>query len=256
MIRNSNGLKALALICAVLLTTFSQAFMPRHAFLERPVSNVSELVEQVSTNHSVLDHYERHFAMSEKEVIGYFKTFSVGRLSGVKTQNVYLVREDGMLDMKLETLKAGSKVFIDRSGKPILLMVCGNPLIGPKVPKVALDSPVSNSPTADIASIPVAAVTEASTELAEAVAPMEATPIEEIITVPTVPTDTAAQAILDVVPGANLNSLFGFLPLLGLGIHGGGNTPNGPNPPPTPEPASILVLGVAVAGFLARKHTR
>lgn len=246
--------KPIALFCILLVAACSQAFMPRHSFLVHPVANTSDLVNQVSENRTVLDRYERHFAMTGKQVVAYMKTLRVGRILETKVRNVYLVREDGMLDMKPELVKAGTKVFMDPTGKPILMVVCGNPMVAPKE-SVNFDNPSLNSSTSEFADIPVAQDSEAA-PMADAIQPADATPIEEIATTPppTVITETAAQPII-AAAGPNLGGLLGFLPL--LGIHGGGSTPGTPPPPPTtPEPASVVALTIAAVGVIAMRRSR
>lgn len=221
--------------------------MPRHAFLERPVSNTSQLVAQLASNKTVLDRYERHFAMSESELMAYFQTLTPGKLSETKARWVYLVREDGMIDMRSETLKAGTKVFVDPSGKPILVMSCGNPLVVPKNP-VSLDSMPLNSSNSDLADIPVSPEAEASVPSPDLVEPTAA-PIPEIASVPpTEVTQSAAQPILGSLGGAPAG-LLAFLPLLGQSHGAGGRSV-------VPEPATFAVIAVGLAGLMARKRVR
>jgi hypothetical protein len=64
--------------------------------------------------------------------VAYFETLRPEPLNATGVYAVYSVPGNGELKVHSQTLKAGSRVFVDPNDKPILLVICGNPLtLGP-----------------------------------------------------------------------------------------------------------------------------
>jgi hypothetical protein len=66
--------------------------------------------------------------------------------------------------------------------------------------------------------------------------------------VPEVPIVPEQNSNIPIVTTSSSNGLLGILPILGL-IHTSGNAN-----PPVPEPATIAVIGLGVAGVISRRR--
>lgn len=240
------GVRTLAIY--FVLTAAIQAVasgVPPHAFLATPVSSSKQLISQVTDNETVADRYQRHFAMRESEVVAYFKTLHISKLPETKMYDVYLVREDGMIDLHPRVLKAGTKVFADPSGMPVLLMACGNPLVPPKTPSIQAKVQPTGSEKGYEPVLP-GPEPGAQAALEPSVFPEPSVaPLPEVASVPPI-TGTAANPLLPLSAGPV--GLLAFLPL--LGSHG--NSPSSQRP--VPEPATLTVMGIGAAMLAARKR--
>ncbi len=128
-------LALIAILTGVFLTVFAQN-PPRNSYIDRRVTSVSDLVNHVKTDKDVMDRYQRHFAMSDAEVIGYLSTLHIEKLDKDRVFTVYGVpRSNGVIHTHLRLLKKGEPLLVESDGTPVLMLVCGNPLIlGPQKP--------------------------------------------------------------------------------------------------------------------------
>ena len=119
-----------------------------NAFLNSKVSDTHGLVAQIQRDPEVSDRYTRHFAMTKREVVAYAGGLHRAPLSSDGVYTVYSVPTGGRLKMHVEKLKKGEPMFVDASGRPTLIVKCGNPVVlGPR--KASRGNPVALAPTAD-----------------------------------------------------------------------------------------------------------
>lgn len=103
--------------------------MEPNAFLRKAAATTNQLVTQVRADRIVMDRYVRHFAMSPKEILAFFSTLRRTQLSAKGTYFVYNCRAaTGEIRVRAFTLKQGTPVWVDRSGKAVLKVSCGNPM--------------------------------------------------------------------------------------------------------------------------------
>lgn len=233
---------ALGVALIVICMSSASAAMPRNSFLRESANTQAQLIAQVKKYPEVRDRYMRHFAMTEEEVITYFKGLKLSRTKQDGDYVVYNVPQNtGVLRSKILRLKKGTKVWVDWQGDFVLQWICGNPMgRGPK--------PVHGDVVADIAAPSADMVPVGTPVPGEAEGPMFATTAEP-------PTPTFSEA-LPVNPGflapiARSSAPLGLLLLPLLLIK-----PPNDEPDPVPEPMTMVVMGVGVATLIARRRPR
>lgn len=116
--------------------------VPPGSFLVTPVQTTHELVLELQNNPRVAARYLRHFHLSSKGELElalamlHVKRFSEPHKLPVWFVHIRQGRE--IMGFKDRVLPAGSLVFVDSDGAPVLIAVCGNP-----IGKVRLPSPKS-----------------------------------------------------------------------------------------------------------------
>jgi hypothetical protein len=234
---------AIALIAPIAL---AQGGVPAGSFIERPVSSPEDLIEHMRSDETVMSRYTRHFAMTREEVIEFVGGLRFSRLEHEGNYTVYGVPRSGLLRSHQRYLRRGTPVFVDRGGNPVLLVVCGNPLMrGPKRPFAALEpaNPIRTAvePAPMKAEIPTVGQ-EATTQVFQP----EILPMQPTLgaTTPTVISEMRDIPIVDGILPA-----LGVLPALFLIGNTGGNEP-------VPDPATIATLGIGLAYFAKRSIKR
>ncbi len=245
----------------------SRGQMPRGSFLVKPAHSVAQLAAQVQSNRIVASRYERHFGVTAEQFARYAQNqLGLRRLTRAGSYRVYFIKSDGTVGSRVRRLRRGTPVFLHlRSGKPVLLGECGNPmqavlpgLAPPPVatlpPRVTPPSPPRKPETP----LPEPPVQTLALEAPTAQAPL---PLELVVLTtwqadpmlsslePALPPETPA-----LKPRRTHLFPLAFLALLGAFHEGTRPTP----PAPIPEPAPVAVLGagiVLLAGLRAR-HTR
>lgn len=214
----------------------------RNAFLEVSAKSTSDLIQQVRTNPNIRDSYERHFQMTETELISYLRTLRPMRLQQEQVFTIYSVPPGGELKAHTQRLRKGELVFVDANGKPVLRARCGNPLVGAP-PGVVPEETISETPpeTREM-EVPQAEMVPGIPLAMQPAPPI--VPEEVVVTPPPVtPVVTAAQGI----PIWPLLAL----PALGGTIHGGHNVDT-----PVPEPMTMLGLAAGAGALMARKRRK
>lgn len=241
MALRAGGIVAICLISACAL---AQRVAP-NSFIDHRVSTVSQLVSETKNNPDVMDRFKRHFAMSDEQVISYLGSLHLSRLRESAVYTVYSVPSTGYVKAHSERLAAGTAVFSDMNGTPILLVKCGNPISkGPNNPvelatvrpRPALAPMHEEAPVGEVAPAPPV----------YAAAPPEAPVLAPLPITPAPPVTRTAQ----VAPGG-----IGPWPLLLLPlafIHNGGGEEH--HKQPVPEPTTIIALGAGAAALIARKR--
>jgi hypothetical protein len=221
----------------------------RNSFIDYPIHSTGDLIQQIRKDPAVADRYERNFAMTEDQVIQYIAGLHLDHLPESGLFDVYSVPPDGHIKWHQQKLQKGTSVFCDASGKPVMLLKCGNPLImstptppsatpGPPAPMVYLPpTPAEVPPTAMVPAPPPETP-------ADVYVPPSAEPIP--------PAEAAFSGTGAAVGEANYGWL-GFLVAGGViygltTIHGGHHQT--PPTPPVPEPASVAFLTLGVTGLL------
>jgi hypothetical protein len=135
---------------ALLATVWAEANpigrMPPNSYLVRPVGSVKELADQIRGEPVVAQRYARHFKQPAYAIADFFeKNLRIAKLERSQEFLVYYAPHDGQLLVKRRMLPRGKEVFVlKRTGKPVLLKECGNPL----TPAVHLPSPSTVVPVA------------------------------------------------------------------------------------------------------------
>lgn len=257
--------------------------VPPASFLNYHVSSVRELSQEVTLDPIVCARLAHHFHRSAPSMAAYVQdNLVLTRLAHAGRYRVACVTPSGREYYVTERLAVGTPVFAHvKTGKPILKLACGNPLVAslpaapPKPRPIAKAKPVVKAKPALLATSPQTA------------APMPSAPVALPELVPAAPA-TAVLPAPDLAPltrvGGSQQLLkgkggFPFLPILaagGVGVlpHGGGPrpqpvmtlTPGAPPaviaPPPgaaVPEPSAVLLLALGGAGLAAgrlRKRPR
>jgi len=242
------GKRICALIALALLSgfAFGQHRPLPNSFVDYRVRSVGELVDQVKTDQAVRDRFQRHFAMSEEDLISFLSSLHETKLSQTQVFTVYSVPPSGYVKAHLQKIKAGTPIFSDRNDKPVLLVECGNPLSqGPSNPTVlsatrvhgALGDTHDESIAEPTAAPPVAAVYTPSVPEVEAPAP--AAPV-------------ASAPVAGHVAASGGGApwlLLGAVPFVFL--HGSHGSNHGHQP--VPEPASFVALGLGAVYLVRRK---
>ncbi|MDW8105018.1 MAG: PEP-CTERM sorting domain-containing protein [Armatimonadota bacterium] len=266
------GLAALLLTAA---TVASGATMPRGSFLRQPAQSAAQLAAQVRKDPVVASRYERHYRVSASQFANYVQSqLGLRRLSKSGRYRVFYVRPDGSIGSQMRSLRKGTAVFLHlRTGEPVLLAECGNPM-GTGLPgylraeangnrSMANASPeasalgeeeILNSPPVATAPDPWSEHLAPSELLSDL--PVEGADLK--LSIPDVVVPHAAYASHS--PFALLAPLLmaGVSGVFSAGIHGsppGRGTPT-PPPPAVPEPSSLVLWAAAGGGILLMRARR
>jgi hypothetical protein len=268
-------------IAIIGLTALAEAQrMPPNSYLRQPAESRFQLVQQVRTDPVVSARFQRHFAMSHDEVVEYFSTLRTSRLEEGGRYLVWHVREgDGQHMTRWLTVSRGEPVFIDESGRPILKVVCGNPLVDRTVARRAAPTEIVAAPPTQVAvTPPVVEEQQAFVPASPTLVALTPPPLVEVADVRGVmPPELAvvtpvitpvAPAVVPMIAAAPAFPLWaGLLPAAALLFprdgDGGpgdlGSIPLGGAPVGTavvPEPASMLLLGAGAAAVAFRRRRK
>jgi hypothetical protein len=257
------------------------AAMPRGSFLTQPVQSTWQLAQQVRTNPVVAARYEKHFGVSPSRFADYAQSqLRYQRLKSAGCYRVFFIRKDGSIGSNVRKLRKGTEVFMHvRTGKPVLLAECGNPMTTALPGYTAPTSQSTNRPASETADPePVEPATE--TALSPPVSTLMPDTLEEQLLVQmqdaelplwaadamlSAPEFTLPQGVVTAfAPPASLTPML-MVGASGLFSLGGSVSGRGGSPPPpaVPEPGSLLLwlagLGAAAVGrwrFLSKKDSK
>jgi len=258
-----------------------------NAFLIDSADNVKDLVGQVEDSRLLVLRYAKFYKVDPSTVLTYFKNeLTVEKLTEDVTLDVHQ-RKGTDFESISKKFKAGTKVFVNKNGIPILELGTGNPLTdslpGKDVKKMpstpengvkpttapdqapqAVTNPTEApqppaNPTTVINQVPptveVASNAQLPTTIPGATTPPLAVPTEPVSAV------LASGPIETVTRGGGSHLAGWLLPvglagaLLGAGGGGGGGAPE-PNPTPVPEPAGLLALGTGLVSLAGMSYRR
>lgn len=213
-----------------------------NAFLNKSVHSVSELVREVQSDPDVADRYVRHFGKSKEDVMSYFRTLHLAKLNADGTYIMYSVDDNGIIKSHPELMKAGTLVYADSNGVPILKAKCGNALVSGSNQVAAMLNPTVGNTVDTMRTVPINASQEAN-----AILPQTAvmTPTEPVALAPVMPPPTGSSNQGFALPAA----------LAAIGGAGAFLVGNGGSSP-VPEPASIVVIAGALVAMKARRKAK
>lgn len=233
---------ALSLV-AVAACSFASDRPEPNAFLNKRAKTVQDLIRAVQNDPEVADRYVRHFGKSREDVVEYFRTLHLAKLNQTGTYTIYSVDDHGVIKSHPELLRAGTVVYADSAGTPILKATCGNALVSGSNQVTSIVNPAVG-PMVDTMKTVTGTFPDPMTTSFQTASQM---PIEPIAIAPVFP---------DTVTTGSSNQGFA-LPAALAAIGGAGAFligGNGSNP--VPEPASIIVIAGAVAAFKMRRKAK
>lgn len=135
-VSSTRGLAALALAAATVAVAAGPAAAQRRheptgpdSFLEYQVESTDELVDVLRTNPTLRRRYARHFGVPESKAVDFVRRALVPhRLTESRDVTVYGVTKSGRIYPVRTRLRKGTRVWANRSGKPILKWLCANPM--------------------------------------------------------------------------------------------------------------------------------
>jgi hypothetical protein len=231
----------------------------RNSFVNHRVRNDAELIKHVQSDPVVADRYQRHFAMNRPTLLRYLGGLHRGTLARSGMYTIYSVPEGGRLKMHVGRIEKGEPMFLDRSGQPVLVVKCGNPVVlGPSRARHGNFASVTTGEESGSRryepKMPDPVGVESLVAMAPAV-PMPAEP--ELATVPTgvaMPLQPSAPVATVPLGGSSsfshLGSLLVMLPVVGSFQSAGDHTN------PVPEPATLATLAVGALSVARRRRPR
>jgi hypothetical protein len=253
-------------LCVLIITMFvvvgiGQATVPPGSFATRAINSMTDLNRLMKRDRRTARRYAKHFHMSESEIAKYFReNLRISRCRRTTVFDVYFITKSGRIVVHRRRIKAGTHILVDAKGTPVLLAVCGNPLLR-KLPKPAKKPAIKKiaqkQPPIKIVQQPIADLLPPTVEIS---APLSEPVRMAVLSEP--PTEIIQQALpvaaivtptgLSVVSsgGSGLSWLWGILGGFGLirGDHGG-STPLTPPTPPGPPVAPVPELPGVLLGF-------
>ena len=119
---------------------------PAGSFLHRQAHSVPQLVQEVQADPVVRRRLARRLHLPESAVADYLDlNLTTGTLPRSGPYTVYFVAGSGLVYPTRMSLRAGTRVFVGRDGRPVLLAGSGDPL-APFAPVVVIHA-VRNPPT-------------------------------------------------------------------------------------------------------------
>lgn len=219
--------------------------LPQNSYIVKPVVTPNDLAQQVASNPTVADRYERHFGMSKGEVIDYIKSLKPGKLKETGMYTVWNVpAKTGELRTRILRMTAGTPVFVDWNDRPVMVRACGNPMIPGR------SMATTNELVADVSST----VVDSVAEIATPAAPITESPI--VVREPAVPDLQPEPEVTVATPRQRNNGALLLIPLLGAAFIKTGKTTPEPEPNPVPEPATIIAIGSGLAAMTLRRRPR
>lgn len=249
------------------------AQMPRGSFLTQPARSAWQLSTQVRTNPLVAARYEKHYGVSASQFANYAQgQLGVRPLKRSSSYRVFFIGTDGNIGSRVRKLHKGTPVFVHlRTGKPVLLAECGNPMstdlpgysapagqstTAPK-PKATAAAPVQEEPEV-VPPSPVTSLPPDFFGLPETAQrqtgdmPLWEAPL--VLIVPDLPLAGAGLAAYTAPVSLTPLFLVGASGLFSFGSDSAGR--GGTTPPAVPEPASLSLWAIAGGAAISTRWVR
>lgn len=232
---------------AVMASLGSAQRVETGAFVRKPAATVKALIYQIENDPVVADRFMRHFHMSQSEVVGYLGGLHLARLKNDGSYRVFNVHADGVIRARVFELKAGTLVFADANGKPVLKKNCANPLT---MGDISVVRDERTEPAPDVL-IPAAEIEPSEALVAAELEQPPFVPMGQEVTPPQPITPVEARSSVGGAGG------FMFIPLILVGT----TTKNFFSTktvvcPPVPEPATLATFALAPGLMYLRKRRR
>ncbi|RYG45315.1 PEP-CTERM sorting domain-containing protein [bacterium] len=262
-------LRVLAVVGGVLsLLAFAPAVekkgspkMEHNAFLRKPVFSAKGLTDQVVKDQVVLRRYEKHFMMGKGGLVKYMKDLKLKPLPETRRYLVYNVDGNLTIRKRMLTMRRGTMVFVDQTGKPILKRSCGNPMITYLPPRGETTN--AYTPIKDIDTEPELIEEPNDGTLIQPNDPITAgvepviDPVNPEVVQPPInltPTPATTPVLPAIGSGVPLWPLF-VIPLIPILVNRPSQDPI-ENFAPVPEPTGIAALTIAGLGLAARRRRK
>ena len=246
-VRNKILLLCVVVICSSQISFAAMSAVPPHSFITKQVKSVSDFVNHVKTTPIVMKRYQNYYHLSRNEILGYLSTLHQTTLRQGGEYLVYYSQKDGSVRTCRIYLPAGTPVFAEMTGEPVLKMHCGNPLGIRVILPPTFEGPKVIVPESEIA--PQLVMQEAPVVSADNLILAEPSQIlEDAAAIPFIEGPASVIPILE-----RSRNLLGLLPLLAVGGLGGHD-----DPVPEPSTISMIALPIALIGIrrLKRKHNK
>lgn len=264
-----------ALICSV---PAQSARMPRGSFLVQPARSAWQLKTQIESTPLVAARYEKHFGIPAAQFVRYIQSdLGLRRLKSTGDYKVFHVKKDGTIGSQIRRLRKGTAVFLHlRTGKPVLLAECGNPmsttLPGYTAPTAQDTLPSVGEPSASAAPVtpveepplpPPVSTLEPNGLEDPVLAQMQTAEIplweaDQMLMLPDLPLSSAGSLAHLAVPSLPSPFVAGVGGITIAPSGGWSNGRGGTNPPPAvPEPASLVcwAAGLPLVAFHQRRKS-
>lgn len=229
------------------------------SFLRYRAGSAAELAQQVRTDKNVAAKYSAHYGMGGEQLAKYFETqLRLTTLKKARTMDVYFYTSSGKVVKKRRLFPAGTMVFVNKSGQPILDWRCGNPF-SVKLPvaeevkssRDIVQAPVTPEPVTQVLGappVPILPAVTGATVITEPVVAVVPTPVIEAAPL-------VAAAPVAALPTAS-NPIRWLIPIMGLAAARATTD----SAPPVPEPGTFVSMaamtGMCGTAFLARRSRK
>jgi len=238
---------------------------PAGSFIRQRAGSVAELVRQVRKDSVARQRYAKHFGIASKTVANYFeRNLKLVSIKKPLRATVWYVGKKGVIHTKTKLFPKGTAIFVERTGRPVLVWSCGNPLAKKLTAPDVVKEKVKGTPLETLGVEPVEEVITQSPEVKPPATIEELVKPAPIETVGTPPLDilpgitpVVAAAVLTELPTMLIgggggpswtNALIftGTLPIIGSIFNNGGGSGGGggDNGSLVPEPVTILGFGL------------
>ncbi len=270
----SNRLNLFLLVLFLYAAPTWSAQMPRGSFLTQPARSAWQLGTQVRANPLVAARYEKHFGVSALQFANYAQgQLGVRALKRSGSYRVFFIKPNGSIGSGMRKLRKGTPVFVHlRTGKPVLLAECGNPM-STNLP--GYSAPAGQSTTAPKPRVTAAAPEQEEPEVVSPPLPVTSLPpdfldLPEMAQMQTGDTSLWEAPLALIVPdlplaGAGVAAYtapVSLTPLFMVGASGlfsfGSDAEGrgGTTPPAVPEPASLTLWAIAGGAAMSTRWVR
>lgn len=242
-----NPVRIWLLAVTLVTSVIASASTEPHSFLLYPAPNHASLMRQARNEPILMNRFTRHFGMDRDEVLSMLEGLRLGRLESDGMYLIYNVPESEELRSRVIFYRKGTLVWVNQSGQPVLKASCANPMVRGTDIALAYVAPPKMSMTSSMSMRDFEAVTPPETAMV--LNPM--TTIE-----PTV-IENSAQALLPQPPeiptisNQPIGAPWWILPAAGAFL-----IRTGDDPPPIPEPFTIVSFGAGMAALIARRRAK